>query len=93
MYLFLRKRPKDFSVRILLELRFCCFGRFKPESATAKSLGNSKISRNSKISVPTRFEQKNLRARTSCPDPQRLPFKGSLLLQNLIGPGYLQLPS
>jgi len=25
------------------------------------------------------------------PDPQRLPFKGSLLSQNLIGPGYLEL--
>jgi len=27
-----------------------------------------------------------------CPDPQRLPFKGSLLLENLVGPGCLQLP-
>jgi hypothetical protein len=27
----------------------------------------------------------------SYPDPQRLPFKGSILLQNLVGPGYLEL--
>jgi len=45
---------------------------------TAESLGNSKIS------VRTRFEQKNflvsfLKETTKrCPDPQRLPFKGSI---------------
>jgi len=44
------------------------------------------------------FEQKNLRVsfpkevQIGCPDPQRLPFKGSLLLQNLVGAGHLELP-
>jgi len=57
------------------------------------------FARNSKISVQTRFEPKNLwisfpkDAHIGCPDQQRLPFKGSLLLQNLVGPGYLQLSS
>jgi len=31
-------------------------------------------------------------AQIGCPDLQRLPFKGSLLLQNLVGPGYLDMP-
>jgi len=46
----------------------------------------------------SRFEQENLffsllkEAQIGCPDPQRLPFKGRLLLWNLVGPGYLELP-
>jgi len=44
------------------------------------------------------FEYTNVRVsfpkevKIACPDLQRLPFKGSLLLQNLVGPGYLELP-
>ena len=46
----------------------------------------------------SRFEQENLffslskEAQIGCPDPQRLPFKGRLLLWSLVGPGYLELP-
>jgi len=46
----------------------------------------------------SRFEQKYVwvcfpkDAQKGCPDPQRLPLKGSLLLLNLVGPGYLKVP-
>jgi len=68
------------------------------ESETAKSLRNSKFPETDK----SKFERdlnRNIggslyqkEAHIGCPDVQRLPFKGSLLLQNLIGPGYLELP-
>jgi len=54
------------------------------ESDTAKSLGNSKISRNSKISVRTRFEQQNLLVSFLKRGTYRLPWSAEAALQGLL---------
>jgi hypothetical protein len=40
------------------------------------------------------FFKKEAHINIVCPDPHRLPLKGSLfkLLENQVGPGYLKLP-
>jgi len=65
---------------------------------TSMSHATAKISRNSKISVRTRFEQKKSlglfpekEVHIGCVSPRRLHFKRRILLGNLIGPSYLEL--
>jgi len=72
------------------------------ESLIFKKQELIKISRNSKINLSSNkiqteksvylFLNKRPHKAAPIPDPQRLPFKDSLLLQNLVGPGYLELP-
>jgi len=95
----------DFSWKgILYEPLFKSFGKethrfFCSNLETAKSLGNSKISGKQQNltsnEIPTEkslrlFPQKE--AHTGCLSRKRLPLKGSILLENLIGPSFLELP-
>jgi len=61
-----------------------------PETAKSSETAKSQFESDSNRKISLSLSQKE--AHIGCPDPQRLPFKGSSLLQNLIEPGYLELP-
>jgi len=60
------------------------------ETAKSPETAKSQFESDSNRKISLSLSQKE--AHIGCPDPQRLPFKGSSSLRNLIRPSYLQLP-
>jgi len=73
----------DYSIRI---------SKLQNLRETSKSLETAKSQFERDLNRKISWSLSEKEAHIVCPDPQRLPFKGSLLLHNLVGPGYPELP-